>query len=208
VLDETGAQVGPDHACPGLHGEASSGSFLAIGCATGILLVDESGAEPSVRLLPYPEDFPADLKTGTLLGGTAMQYFLGNFGTEAVTLVDPAEDAFILVPLPLRRVHFALDPARPDAAYILTEDGTLHRLDTLTGSIEQSAAVTAAYSMDGHWNDPRPRIAVAGDEVVVTDPRAGLIRVLDAATLQERRTIEVEGQPFNIAVVGGSGAVH
>jgi len=62
--------------------------------------------------------------------------------------------------------------------------------------------------MDGHWNDPRPRLALAGDEVLLTDPQAGLLRRISAATLQESGTIALEGLPYNLTVVGGSGLSH
>jgi hypothetical protein len=43
---------------------------------------------------------------------------------------------------------------------------------------------------------------------VLTDPRAGLLRVISSKTLAESKTIPVDGQPYNLAVVGGSGATH
>jgi hypothetical protein len=41
-------------------------------------------------------------------------------------------------------------------AYVLAEDGTLYRVNLLSAEAEQSAKVVQAYSMDGHWRDPRP----------------------------------------------------
>lgn len=209
VLDGAGAQIGPDVECPNLHGEASSGNLLAIACRTGLLLVEAKGGRPEITLLPYAAGLPADTKVSTLLGGTGLQYFLGNFGPSAVVLVDPEDqNAFRLVELPTRRVHFAVDPVRVKFAYVFTEDGKLHRINVLSGSIADTLEVTQPYSMDGHWNDPRPRVAVGGDEIFVTDPLAGLIHVIDAASFAKAREIEVPGKPFNIVAVAGSGAVH
>ncbi|RIY00323.1 metal-binding protein ZinT [Aureimonas flava] len=42
----------------------------------------------------------------------------------------------------------------------------------------------------------------------MSDPRAGLVRRIGKDTLKEAGTIAVEGTPYNIAVVGGSGVVH
>lgn len=69
---------------------------------------------------------------------------------------------------------------------MLTEDGSLHRIDLLKAEIAASAKVTKPYSMDGHWNDPRSCIAMAGDEIVVTNPNAGLVRRISAEDLSER----------------------
>ncbi len=105
-------------------------------------------------------------------------------------------------------MDFAVDPARARNAYIFTEDGRLHLLDVLSGRIEKSLQLTEPYSMDGHWRDPRPRLAVAGDHLAVTDPLKGLIRLVDTQTFNEARTIAVEGAPFSIVAVGGSGKAH
>ncbi|MFN6985423.1 MAG: hypothetical protein ACK4OI_11330, partial [Rhizobium oryzihabitans] len=128
---------------------------------------------------------------------------------DKVVLIDPdSKDAFRLIELPTRRVDFILDPANPRNAYILTEDGDLHVLDVLEGAITRKARVTEPYSKDGHWRDPRPRLAVADGQVAISDPRHALVRVVDAESLKETRTVAVEGQPFSIVAVGGSGASH
>ncbi|SMD17702.1 zinc metallochaperone AztD [Rhizobium sp. RU36D] len=209
VVDEAGKQVGEVTPCKDLHGEATSARLVAFGCKEGVLVARPGGVDgPKLEMLTYPADFPKGY-TGTLLGGKAMQFFLGNYGEDKVVLIDPdAEQPFKLVELPTRRVDFLLDPAEPRNAYILTEDGDLHVLDVIKGEIVNKARVTEPYSKDGHWRDPRPRLAVADGQVAITDPRHSLVRVVDAETLKETRTIPVEGQPFSIVAVGGSGASH
>ncbi|PWV95646.1 hypothetical protein DFR52_10942 [Hoeflea marina] len=209
VVDETGRQIGEVSTCTDLHGEATSARLVAFGCKEGILVARPGGIDgPELEMLAYPAEFPKG-DTGTLLGGKAMQFFLGNYGEDRVVLVDADADVpFRLIELPTRRVDFLLDPATPRNAYILTEDGNLHVLDVIKGAIVRSARVTEPYSKDGHWRDPRPRLAVADGQVAITDPRHSLVRIIDADTLEETRTISVEGQPFSIVAVGGSGAVH
>lgn len=208
VIDGAGMPVGGIHECRELHGEASSGNLLAIACAEGLLIVESGGKAPAVKLLAYPDTLPEG-KTTTLIGGRGLQYFLGNFGASAVAIIDPTEaEAFRLVELPTRRVHFAVDPVRAKFAYVMTEDGDLHRIDVLRGEISDSISLTEPYSMDGHWNDPRPRIAVAGEMIVVTDPLNGMLHLVNAETFAKSREIKVEGTPFNIVAVGGSGAAH
>ncbi len=211
IVDESGAQVGDIAECPDLHGEASSGNILAFACATGLLIVTQGEGGPEIEHLPYPDALP-DGKSTTLIGGKGMQYFLGNYGADKVVLIEATaksdDDAFRLVVLPTRRVHFAVDPIRPRFAYVFTEDGQLHRLDVVKGAIENSLSLTDPYSMDGHWSDPRPRVAVAGDQVVVTDPLNGLLHLVDAISFERAGQITVEGMPFNIVSVGGAGEAH
>ena len=207
VLDGNDNQIEETYACPGLHGEASSGNLLAIACETGLLLVTDSPEGPQVSHVPYADNLPEG-KVSTLLGGVGIQYFLGNFGADRVVVIDPAEESFNLIELPTRRVHFAVDNVRPQYAYIFTEDGDLHRLNTLSGEFEGKLKLTEPYSMDGHWADPRPRIAMAGDEILVTDPRESTIHRIDAQAFQPAGEIAVPGLPYEIVVAGGSGSVH
>lgn len=209
ILDKDGNPVGDVIECVGLHGEALSGNLGAIGgCQNGILLISSEGGQPKVEVL----EFTAGLGEGrvsTLLGGRGLQYFLGNWDADTVSIIEPgAEEPYRLVDLPTRRVHFAVDPVRPRFAYLFTEDGTLHKLDVIDGAVTASVKLTDLYSMDGHWSDPRPRIAVAGDNVFVTDPLQGKIHIVDATSFQESGDIKVDGMPFNIVAVGGSGVVH
>jgi zinc transport system substrate-binding protein len=195
--------------CTGIHGEATSGAYLAAGCKEGVLTVTNGADGPEFEMLEYSPDLPQDVTTGALLGASSLQMFLGNNGPDGLVVIDPAEEPhFHRIALPFRRVDFVLDPVKPGTAYVLTEDGSLHRIDMLNGVISASAKVIAPYSMDGEWSDPRPRIAMAGDEIVMTDPDAGLVRRISTDDLSEIGTISVDGTPYNIAVAGGSGVVH
>lgn len=208
VVDRAGNQVGDIHTCPDLHGEATSGKLLIFACASGILLVRDAEQGPSIEHIAYPASLPSG-KATTLLGGKGLQYFLGNYGADRLVLIDPStKDMFRLVDLPTRRVHFAVDPIRPRFAYAFTEDGQLHQLDIVAGRIAQSVKLTDPYSMDGHWSDPRPRIAVAGDRIVVTDPLKGQLHLVDATSFAKAGDIPLSGKPFNIVAAGGSGETH
>lgn len=209
VVDLDGNTVGEDVACPGLHGSAGSGSLHALACDTGLLLVRQEGDVPVIEHLPYASSLPEG-SSSTLIGGRGLQYFVGNYGPDRILVVDPSEgeNGFQLVELPTRRVHFAVDPIRPRFAYVFTEDGRLHKVDVLEGRIAQSVRLTEPYSMDGHWSDPRPRVAVAGDNVVVTDPLGGKLHLVRADTFEEAGEIAVDGKPFNVVAVGGTGAAH
>jgi len=209
ILDRDGNQVGDDYECVGMHGEAVSGNLVAIGgCADGILIVRSSGGDPVIEALSFTEGMPEG-RVSTLIGGRGLQYFLGNFDASTVSIIEAdAEEPFRLVELPTRRVHFAVDNVRARFAYVFTEDGQLHQLDIISGEITQSVRVTGPYSMDGHWSDPRPRVAVAGDSVFVTDPLEGKLHLVDAASFEVTGEIEIDGTPFNIVAVGGTGVVH
>lgn len=209
VIDMAGAQVGEIMECPGVHGQAQSARVFAFGCRDGVVIATPGKGTDAPVLQHLPTAGLGEGNVSTLKGGTAMQFFLGNFGPQAVVIIEPgSDDPFRKIDLPTRRIDFALDPAIAGNGYILTEDGQLHLLDILSGEITQSVTVTAPYSMDGHWRDPRPRLAVAGDHIAITDPLQGLVRLISTETFDEERTISVEGTPYTIIAVGGSGAKH
>jgi zinc transport system substrate-binding protein len=113
------------------------------------------------------------------------------------------------VELPFREVDFILDPARPQHAYIFTEDGSLHRLNMLSAEIEASLTqLTQPYSMDGAWRDPRPRMTIAGERLILSDPLDGSVRVVDLQNFAETDRIAVDGMPYNVIAVGGGGLTH
>ena len=206
VVDAAGKLVGETYGCADLHGEASSGDSLAIACAEGLLIVSGSG-EPKIEKIGY-EGLPEG-KVTTLIGGQGMQYFLGNYGADKVVIIEPGAQApYRLIDLPTRRVHFVADSLRPKFAYIFTEDGFLRQLDVVKGEIVRSVAVTEPYSMDGEWSLPRPRLAVAGNSIAVTDPLKGVVHMVDAESFAITGEIAVVGVPYTVVAIGGSGAVH
>lgn len=203
-----GTPMGAMHTCTDLHGEAFSGNFLLAGCKEGVIAHDITAGPDAFTMLPYPADFP-ESKTGFLLGAKAMQIFLGDYDGTSVVILDPTTAPyFTRVELPFREVDFILDPVKPQFAYILTEDGSLHRLNMLSAQIEQSVRITQPYSMDGDWRDPRPRMTIADDRLILTDPLAATLRVITTGDLAEVEAIPVEGIPYNVIAVGGSGLTH
>lgn len=208
-VSSDGTPTGDLQTCTGLHGEAFSGTYLAVGCEEGVLVAKSGKNETQYKMLPYPSNFPKGEMSGTLKGAKSFQVFLASYGAKSLAIIDPTASPYMqLVELPFRRIDFILDTVKIQNAYVLTEDGQIHRINLLSGEIEDSARITKPYSMDGHWNDPRPRLAMAGDEIIMTDPIAGLVRRISTTDFSEIGTIDVEGAPYNITVVGGSGISH
>jgi hypothetical protein len=93
VLDRDGRRVGETATCTGLHGEAGSGGIVAFGCVEGVLVArPDGGKAPRVEMLAYGEAMPEG-RVGTLVGGKAMQFFLGDYGADKLVLIDPSSDA-------------------------------------------------------------------------------------------------------------------
>ncbi len=75
----------------------------------------------------------------------------------------------------------------------LQKTESLIKYDVLKGKFRSQCVSLIPDSMDGHWNDRRPRIAVADNKIYVTDPLKSKIIVLDATSFKKTSEISVEG---------------
>jgi DNA-binding beta-propeller fold protein YncE len=204
-----GARVDAAETCPRLHGEAQSGRWIGFGCADGVLLVarDDRGAA-SFRKLPYPADLPAGRMVRNMAGGTGLAVFAADFGPDAMAVVEPEAGTVRMVGLPARRIAFALDAAYGDALFVLTEDGALHRIDTVRAAVAASRPVVGPYGADGGSAVARPRLASRGEHLVVTDPARGLLLRVDPQTLETVGEVPLGGTPSDVVLVAAEGETH
>jgi DNA-binding beta-propeller fold protein YncE len=194
--------------CPRLHGEGSTGRFVVFGCADGVAIFETGRETIAARRLAYPETIPSGRMIRNMAGAAGFSFLAGDFGADGMVVFDPssADGDFHFVELSGRRMHFDLHPEPGDILYVLIEDGTLLGINPMKGAIEAQARVTDRYSME--QGVVHPRVTSVGPYVVVSNPAAGEIVILDAQTLAERRRVKVEGTPFDVLAVGGSGSVH
>lgn len=205
LRNASGQEVTRRDDCPRLHGESRSGPVIAFGCADGVLLLNtRNGAFSKIANPPAA----GARMVRNLEGGENWRLLLGDFGPEAMVVVDPDAGSLRVIDLPARRLHFALDPARAETGYTITEDGTLHAFNTLDGTPRARVQATGRYSLEGGSAVARPRLSAAGGIVAVTDPAAGRVLLFDADTLAARSTVQTGGAPFDIRVVSVTGERH
>ncbi len=208
LLDRSGKSIARSTDCPRLHGEARSGATSAFGCADGVLLLRMTRTGGVFEKVPYVASLPAERSVRNMAGGKAAKSFLGDFGPDGMVLIDPVAKAFNFIQLPSRRMAFTRDSVVGDFGYAITDDGRLHKINALTGSIVTSLAVTDRYSMEGGSAVARPRLSASGDRVVVTDPAKAQIHVIDTLKMQITHKVAVPGAPFDVVVVGAAGESH
>jgi hypothetical protein len=194
--------------CPRLHGEGSTGRFVAFGCADGVAIFEVQRNAVATRRIAYPESLPPGRMIRNMAGAAGFSFLAGDFGADGMVVFDPAsiDGDFRFVQLPGRRMHFDLHPEPGDKLYVLIEDGKLLSINPMIGTIEAEARVTNRYSME--QGAVRPRVTSIGPYAIVSDPAGAEIVVLDSQTLLERRRLKMEGVPFDVLAVGGSGSVH
>jgi hypothetical protein len=208
VVKRDGASVIRSNDCPRLHGEARLSGLNAFGCTDGVLFLSEEKGRYAFQKVAYPADLPKDRMVRNLAGSQTVRSFVGDFGADGMVVIDPSTKAFSFIQLPAKRMSFTRDPLLGEQAFVMTEDGRLHRLNALMGKLEQSIPVTAAYSMEGGSAIARPRVSASGGMVVVTDPAAGKVHIVNGEKMQLVRSVEMPGAPFDVAVVGGQDHDH
>lgn len=194
--------------CPGLHGEAPLGDWIAFGCSDGVLLVDTSNIASGEPLSSVKLDKPVeneDQRTGALIADPALPYWIGNLGSETLIRIDIDSQATTLLPLPGPYAGFALDTAAADAPgqlVVLTMDGTLRLLDPFSGDEYGALEVVTPIPADAPSGTPQPGLVVDRGLAYVSDPAAARVRVVDLATLSVVTEVSVAGLPSRLAVLG------
>ncbi len=186
--------------CPGLHGEASSGAFTAFGCADRVLVLERSGDDFSVKSLRYAPETPSGTRVGTVIGHEKQNFFIGNFGQTGLVRIDPIAETLTPITLPMRYSAFRLDAETGEKIIVVTTDGSVHRIDAMTGKIEASIEAVTPFVFRNRV--PRPGLAAVRNLAYVTDPAAGEVVEIDVSAMNITRRFVVEGKPVRLAVLG------
>jgi len=186
--------------CPGLHGEASSGAFTAFGCADRVLVLERNGDDFSVKSLRYAPETPSGTRVGTVIGHEKQNFFIGNFGQTGLVRIDPIAGTLTPITLPMRYSAFRLDAETGEKIIVVTTDGSVHRIDAMTGRIE--ASIEAVTPFVFRTRVPRPGLATVRNLAYVTDPAAGEVVEIDLEAMNVTRRFVVEGKPVRLAVLG------
>lgn len=188
------------HECPLLHGEAPSGSLVALGCGDGVLIVDSSKSPMETHKVSSPEGTSG--RVGTLYSHPKWSFFIGNHGPTGISKIDPESQTMevFAVPVAVRAFGFTNDGV---AIIAVTVNGQVHRISPENGEIMNSVDLIAPYE-----SGTRPALAFAPHKVIVSDHTDGAIHVLDDKTLSELQTIDADGIPLSMAVVGYENDEH
>lgn len=192
--------------CPDMHGSAATARFAAFGCVGGVAIFDMGATPPTARFIANPEG--ATVNVRNLRAGSAYDGFVADWGPEALAILDPveADGGFFPIALPAPRVAFAVNGAG-DTALALLSDGSLYRVNALTGAeMGRLEGVTAAYSMER--GVIRPMVAQAGELLAVSDPAGGEVVLVYLDHWEVMARVAVGGQPHSLAIVAVEEDAH
>lgn len=206
VFNMDGQMVAAFDDCPGLHGKAIlADGRVVFGCDDGVSVV--SGSGDNWVTTKIAED--AEARIGNFTYHSETGVLLGNWGADSYALVDVDAGTISEITLPLNIwiAPPAFNPLNADEVVVLTQDGSLHTVEALTGEVVATAAeIINPYEEpeDEDASVPRPALAIAGGYAYLSDPIAGTLHIISLSDMSEVAVMELGVHVTSIAVLGAT----
>ncbi|QTD43902.1 hypothetical protein [Ottowia testudinis] len=166
--------------CPELHGSYSNATHSVFGCADGVLVIEQKGAQFSASKIAHPPGMPEKARIGTLSGHAKLAKFIGLASPGHVFEIDPARAAITPITWAEGRTRRAHSFDRTGKHFVLLDDtGATHWLEA---GANWRVAKTVPVIAQMPTAAPFPTLVSsrARDALYVTDVNARQIAVLDS----------------------------
>lgn len=196
--------------CTSLHGEFSTTTHVAFGCANGALLMKWNASTKKFERTLVPNPAGRMERVGTVEGHEKLPVFIGNFDrtpANGMAIIDPRSNTITPMDLPTRRFSFKVDE-KGEHILVLTMDGNLHRFKLNAAGTALVAdgmplKVIPEYAM---WpaTGARPALVAGWNRAYVSDPRDGTVKEVHLEEWKVEHTFTVGGTPASMALTSMS----
>ena len=213
VLDADGKVVAETDDCPGVHGEAAaqpteSGDVISLGCENGSVVYRDGG----FHKVAIDGDYQ---RSGNQKGHEDSPIVLADHKVEAepaggierpteIALIDTRDATQQLVDLGSPYWFRSLDRGPDGEALVLTYDGELNILDPDSGENLHEVPVTGEWEEGENWQEAGPMLSVADGTAFVVDPEAKKLSMVDVASGEVYRELDLPVVPHEIQVTTGT----
>lgn len=213
VLDADGKVVAETDDCPGVHGEAAaqpteSGDVISLGCENGSVIYRDG----EFHKVAIDDDYQ---RSGNQKGHEDSPIVLADHKVEAepaggierpteIALIDTRDATQQLVDLGSPYWFRSLDRGPDGEALVLTYDGELNILDPEGGEILHEVPVTGEWEEGENWQEAGPMLSVADGTAFVVDPEAKKLSMVDVASGEVYRELDLPVVPHEIQVTTGT----
>ena len=213
VLDADGKVVAETDDCPGVHGEAAaqpteSGDVISLGCENGSVIYRDG----EFHKVAIDADYQ---RSGNQKGHEDSPIVLADHKVEAepaggierpteIALIDTRDATQQLVDLGSPYWFRSLDRGPDGEALVLTYDGELNILDPESGEILHEVPVTGEWEEGENWQEAGPMLSVADGTAFVVDPEAKKLSMVDVASGEVYRELDLPVVPHEIQVTTGT----
>ena len=213
VLDADGELVAETDDCPGVHGEAAaqpteSGDVISLGCENGSVIYRDG----EFHKVAIEGDYQ---RSGNQKSHPDSPIVLADHKVEAepeggierpteIALIDTRDATMQTVDLGSPYWFRSLDRGPDGEALVLTYDGELNILDPETGEMLHEVPVTGEWTEPEQWQEAGPMMSVADGTAFVVDPAAQTLTLVDIASGETYRELELPVVPHEIQVATGT----
>lgn len=213
VLDADGKVVAETDDCPGVHGEAAAkpteaGDVISLGCENGSVIYRDG----EFHKVAIDGDYQ---RSGNQKGHEDSPIVLADHKVEAepaggierpteIALIDTRDATQQLIDLGSPYWFRSLDRGPDGAALVLTYDGELNVLDPESGEILHEVPVTGEWEEGENWQEAGPMLSVADGTAFVVDPEAKELSMVDVASGEVYRELDLPIVPHEIQVTTGT----
>lgn len=213
VLDADGKVVAETDDCPGVHGEAAaqpteSGDVISLGCENGSVIYRDG----EFHKVAIDGDYQ---RSGNQKAHEDSPIVLADHKVEAepaggierpteIALIDTRDATQQLVDLGSPYWFRSLDRGPDGEALVLTYDGELNILDPESGEILHEVPVTGEWEEGENWQEAGPMLSVADGTAFVVDPEAKKLSMVDVASGEVYRELDLPVVPHEIQVTTGT----
>ncbi|MGO2311914.1 MAG: hypothetical protein ACTIA5_16900 [Brachybacterium tyrofermentans] len=213
ALDADGNVTAETDDCPGVHGEAAakpteSGDVISLGCENGSVIYRDG----EFHKVAIDGDFQ---RSGNQKGHEDSSIVLADHKVEAdpeggaehpteIALIDTSDNTQQIVDLGSEYWFRSLDRGPNGEALVLTADGELNILDPESGEILHEVPVTGEWTEPDNWQEAGPMMSVADGTAFVVDPAAQKLTMVDVASGEIYRELDLPVVPHEIQVTTGT----
>lgn len=211
AVDAKNKEIARADNCPGVHGEATAANgVITVGCEDGVLIYRPSDNGSSFTKVTSPDSFG---RIGNQAGSPVSPVVLGDYKTQKepkereqptrISLTNTQTGELQLVDLGASYSFRSLARGPHGEALVLTDAGTLKKIDPATGSITGTYPVVKPWVEPLKWQEARPTLFVQGATAYVTEPAANKIHAVDIATGKVTATATTPAQLNELTGVSG-----
>jgi hypothetical protein len=213
VIDADGNVTAETDDCPGVHGEAAaqpteSGDVVSLGCENGSVIYRDG----EFHKVEIDGDYQ---RSGNQKGHEDSPIVLADHKVEAepedgierpteIALIDTRDDTQQIVDIGSPYWFRSLDRGPNGEALVLTYDGELNILDPESGEILHEVPVTGEWEEGENWQEAGPMLSVADGTAFVVDPEAKKLTMVDVASGEVYRELDLPVVPHEIQVTTGT----
>ncbi|HEY0056225.1 MAG TPA: hypothetical protein VGB63_12780 [Pedobacter sp.] len=195
IINGSGAEVASSTIqTSGIHGNASDGKVSLFGSGTGILVVEQSGAQ---RLISHPSSF-GTAWFGTILEGGSEGKFIGYTAAKGAYFINSINNTVTPIFESVDIMQCIVDVAEKNLL-VLMHDGTLKVYDLATGTLKKEGKVLDATAKN---ETKKPTLAATGRYAYIVMPRAGEVLQVKLSNLSDIQKISVSATPYRLTVFG------